>query len=189
MAVIFMKLSIIILFICFCLTLNSAAQELSHYKYIYKFQLERLCDTSKIQIDTFKNRRDLTTIINGEVKNSGQKAISFLSIVLKGSDTTITSTTNGKGFFKIKVKPSTYNLTISGIGYKTLHQSVSLNNKNAYNFKILIASESSADWYDIYSKQELTNHDIDIIKKCVKDNNGKVGNCVDINKYYIVIEI
>lgn len=183
-----MRLSIPIIVIFFFHSLVVVGQKTNKYKFIYKFHLEEPNDSCKISIDTLQNQGDINTV-RGELTNNKSNPIGFLTIILKNNDTTISAITNQKGLFELKAKPSTYDLTIAGVGYKTLNQLLSIDRQNNFTFRITLAIQASLDWYNIYSKKELTPDEIDKIKKCVQDNNEKIDKCGRKNEYSVTMEI
>ena len=178
--------SISCLFI-FC-SLNTHAQKQSDYKYIYKFQLPETNDTAKIVIDTTENQEHLVTL-KGKITNNKSEPLSFLTISIKSKDSTFYLTTNNEGFFETSIKPSLYELIIDGVGYKSFKISVNANGESNFNFKLILSKSKPLEWFDIYSKKELCQQEIEEIKKCVQSNNQNVSKCRKKNLYYVLIEI
>lgn len=163
-------------------------QKINSYKYVYKFQLNKPNDISNITVDTVQNQ-DVLKTINGKIINYKLEPLTFLTIILRSKDTIIYKTTNDKGLFEITVKPSTYELTISGVNYVSITQTLVINNKINYSLRIKLARHASLNWYDIHSKKKLKKEDIDRIKKCVEVNKSKPINCGKNNTYYVTVEI
>lgn len=183
-----MRLSILTFFTTFLLFLCAAAQKSNNYKYFYKFQLDYPNDTSKIIIDTFTNQKE-KHYLKIQTKNIQSKPITFLTVILKSKDTTITRITNTQGLLQINLNPTTYEITLSGVGYKNLTTSIIINRQEDYLLDITLAREKSLVWYDINSRKELTEKEIDDIKKCVQNDERNVIKCRKKNEYEVAIEI
>jgi outer membrane receptor for ferrienterochelin and colicins len=74
--------------------------------------------------------------ISGYVTGADSSSLTGVAIVIKG--TTLGTVTNNKGFYKIqKIKPGTYTLRASVIGYETLERSVTIKKgDNLEDFRI-----------------------------------------------------
>lgn len=168
--------------------MNTHAQKPSDYKYIYKFQLPELNDSSRIVIDTTRNKNPLVSL-KGKISDNRSEPVSFLTITIKNIDTTFYLTTNNEGLFETRIKPFLYELTIDGIGYKSFKISIKINGENNFNFKLILAKGKSLEWFDIYSKRELTQQEINTIIECAQSNGQNVYKCRKKNLYYVLIEI
>jgi hypothetical protein len=69
--------------------------------------------------------------LNGTVKNTQNKVIDHVAIVLKDSSTIIGYTyTNKEGYFKIKAPTGIYTLSVSSLGYENKNLNINLINDN-----------------------------------------------------------
>jgi len=172
--------------ILFYITLPANGQR-SKYKYKYRFQLEKK-DTFKITNDTFNNYENVAVTIRGIVLDSKQEPEGYITIVLKNRDTIISTTTDGYGYFELKVKPSNYQMRFVGLGYKLPAYKIDMNGNYFTNFKIILY-QTSDEWYNINSVRELTIQQINEIKQCVTLNLADLSQCGKKNKFYIMMEI
>jgi hypothetical protein len=177
--------------ILFMLMFNSPvakAQKTGVYKYVYQFQLIKPNEKSSIAVDTFTKESNLSTI-SGKVINYQSQPLYLFSVILKSRDTAVYSTTNEKGLFEINVKPATYELSISGVGYASMTQTLAINKNINFKLTIKAARRPGFTLYDIHSTRKLKKAAIDQIKACVDANDGKSHQCGKKNEYYITIEI
>jgi hypothetical protein len=183
-----MRLQILMAFLSLSTCSKVVGQKINSYKYVYKFQLDKPNDVSSVNVDTLQNL-DSIEKINGKVIDNKSAPLSFLSIILKSKDTTIYTTTNEKGLFEINTKPSSYELTVSGVNYISVTKDIVIIGKINYNLRVKLARQGPLTWYDINSKIELTKEQIEKIKECVEANENKPIKCGRKNEYYVSIEI
>jgi len=181
-----MRISLVLLLLCYFSHLN--AQNALAYNYTYKFQLDNPKEVSKLEIDTIENKKDYNTI-KGFITNTKSEPIQFITITLRNKHATISTTTNESGLFEIKANPSTYQMTITGVGYKSLDQKLTIERKNNFMTKASLATEASLNWYEIHSTEELSVQEINSIKKCVHENRNRPDKCRKKNSYYVTMEI
>jgi len=183
-----MRASILTCFISLLLCLCVAGQKTKDYKFVYRLQPASFNDTESFIIDTLTNSKSISTI-KAVINNYQSKPIGFLTIIFKNVDTTIKTITNEKGLFSLNVKPSNYELTILGVGYKTLIKQLSIDKNNNYNIAINLARQSVMNLYDIHSRKKLSQADIDNIKNCIQNNEQSLDKCKKKYDYYITLEI
>ena len=105
--------------------------------------------------------------ISGYITGTDSTSITGAAIAIKG--TTLGTVTDKKGFYKInKIKPGTYTLRVSFIGYETLEKSVAiLKGDNYADFTI---SESNIDLNEVVvtgTKSEKTLRNVPIITQVI----------------------
>lgn len=183
-----MRFSIFITVISFLCSSATVAQDTSQYNHVYRFQLRWPRVFDSIFIHRMQNGKSNSTV-EGKVMDNTLQPLPFLTITLKNKDTIIYTITDEEGYFKLNAIPSSYKLTIAGIDYLSRTDSIKLGKGVTFNVTVQLSHLPLKTRYDISSKQELTEQEIDQIRKCVEENNGRVTGCEKENKYYIVIEI
>lgn len=184
--------SISILFLtCFTSSLLyscAAGQNFKNYPFVYRLGTASLNDKEEFKIDTLKNSEAVSTV-EAVIKDFQASPVQFLTVIWKSNDTTITKTTNEKGMFSINLKPSIYELTITGAGYKTLIKKISIDKTSNYNLAIDLARQPTMNWYNIHSRKNLSQADLDSIKNCIQHNEQSPDKCKKKYDYYITFEI
>lgn len=183
-----MRFSIFITVIFFLCTSTIAAQDTNQYNHVYRFHLRwpRVFDT--IIIGRIQNGTSYSTV-EGKVMDDRLYPLPFLTVSLKNKDTAIHTITDEEGYFKLNAMPSACKLTVAGIDYLSRTDSIALEKGMTFNVTVQLAHLLPKTGYNISSKQELSEQEIEQIRKCVEENNGQVTGCEKENKYYIEIEI
>ncbi|MFD0762279.1 carboxypeptidase-like regulatory domain-containing protein [Lutibacter aestuarii] len=193
-----MKKVLIILFILF--STNSFSQKWSlnkvdknkefGYEYLFSFQNEN----DKNEFIKTKNDNNKKSQIIGKILDKSNNPISgVVNISSKTIKFSKDIQTNFNGEFSADLDPGEYKLEINYIGFDKFVTEFSINEKNTIEFKIKLGLSSELRIYEINSKNELSDKEINQIIKCVEKNkelrNFSTEKCSDKLRYKVMIQI
>ncbi len=173
-----MKPLLFIFSILLLLTLNIDGQTKNSFKHIYRIQV--------IQSDSMNIRLNCTEKFDSLIYVKGYliaKSYRFMfTTVLVSGKAYYTDTS---GFFNLTCKPGTYFLDIMPQGVKEMTIPVDLRVKS--DTSITVPFKIFLGWFNIHSKYQLNEKEIENIKACIIENPSH--NCREKNKYFVTIEI
>ena len=181
----------IIIILLFCInTLLIYGQKTSPYKYVHKFQLEKPNEASFIHVDTISNDNK-AFLISGVVTGAKKLPLSGSSIIFKRIDSPskFSTTTNHNGQFEIVLNAGDYEVSISEVGHSSVNSSLKVTAQTNLKLTAVLANNTIMEWYNVNSKKELSNDELETIKKCVQQNPDKPAKCGKKDEFYITIEI
>jgi hypothetical protein len=172
--------------------LQIAAQR-SMYKYDYRFSLSTAMTESKILIR--QEPADMETpAVRGTVKNNESTPVPFAMLQFTSLDSNrkFTIQADNNGSFGFIGKPGRYELTVTAANFLGASGKFDLHIHELLNAEILLGTPEFPGNYRIYSIDELSNAEVESIKKCVENtrrNKTDKSECDKKGQYYVMIEI
>ena len=193
-----MKKILIILIILF--STNSFSQKWSlnkvdknkefGYEYWFSFQNEN--DKSEF-IRTKKDNNEKSKIIGKIIDKSNNPISGFVNISSKDNSFSKDIQTNFNGDFSAELDSGDYKLEINLIGFDNFKTEFSIIEKNTLEFKIKLGLSPELRIYQINSKNELSDKQINEIIKCVEKNRDlkyfSTEKCSDKLNFKVTIQI
>lgn len=160
----------------------------SKFKYEYWFQFDNIDDTSSYNFE--KKSGHLKSTI--QLTDNKGDTVLFASIRIKclDNDTLINMITDLYGLGTVKLKPGNYRVEVSSMNYDEFSYDFTISEGEYFDLKIKLGLAPELTVYQINSKNELNEQEIQAIINCVKTNRQDFYNiCSEKDRYKIVMHI
>ncbi len=158
------------------------------FKFEYWFQFDNIDDTSSYNFK--KNVGHLKSTI--QLKDNKGDTVIFATIRIKGldNDTLLNIISDLDGLGIVKLRPGKYRIEISAMNYDKLSFDFIISEGEYFDLNIKLGLAPELTVYQINSKNELTEQEIQAIINCVKVNRQDFYKiCSDKDRYQIVMHI
>lgn len=158
------------------------------FKYEYWFQFENINDTSSYNFK--KGLGQLKSTI--QLTDNNGDTVLFATIRIKGldNDTLLNIKSDLDGLGTVKLRPGKYRIEISAMGYDKFSFDFTISEGEYFDSKIKLGLAPELTVYQINSKDELTEQEIQAIINCVKTNRQDYYKiCSDKDRYNIMMHI
>jgi hypothetical protein len=158
------------------------------FKYEYWFQFDNIEDTSSYNFE--KKLGQLKSTI--QLTDNKGDTVAFATIKIKGldNDTLLNILSDLDGLGIVKLRPGKYRIEISAMNYDKYSFDFTISEGEYFDLNIKLGLAPELTFYQINSKNELTEQEIQTIIYCVKINRQDFyKKCSDKDRYKIVMHL